>query len=163
MSPRAAWRLQALSFTQVHDYTAGEADWFAYGLPMEGANSSILHTGEIVRHDIPRCGLSERIGDVQQRVEAAGWDRCVVVNEDEIVLGLLRERELAGDSNGTVEAVMRSGPATYRPDTTVIDGVGQLAKRNVSGVLVTRSDGTLLGWLRREDAEQVSTKGSTSD
>jgi predicted transcriptional regulator len=159
LSPRAAWRLEALGFTQVYDYTAGEADWFAYGLAMEGANSSIPHISEVVRREVPRCGPRERIGDVQQRVEGTGWNRCVVVNEDEIVLGLLRERELAGDSDGTVESVMRSGPATYRPDTAVTDAVEQLAKRDVSGVLVTRSDGTLLGWLLRADAERVAAKG----
>jgi CBS domain-containing protein len=153
MSPRAAWRLETLGFTDVYEYTAGEADWFAYGLPMEGANASIPHVGDVARPDIPRCSLAERIGEVQQRVTAAGWDRCVVVNPDEIVLGLLRPQELAGDPDGVVEAVMRSGPTTYRPDTTVADAAQQLARRNVSGVLVARSDGSLLGWLRREDAD----------
>jgi len=109
----------------------------------------------VARRDIPRCTLGERIGDVQQRVQAAGWDRSVVVNEHEIVLGLVRDRELAGDPDGTVEAVMRSGPATYRPDMVVSAAVEQLTRRKVSGVLVTRSDGTLLGWLRRDDAERV--------
>ena len=155
MSPRAAWRLETLGFSEVYDYTAGEADWFASGLPMEGANAAFPYVGEVARRDIPRCTLRERIGDVQQRVQAAGWDRSVVVNEHEIVLGLLRERELAGDPAGTIEAVMRSGPATYRPDTVVRAAVEQLAKRKVSGVLVTRSDGTLLGWLRRDDAERA--------
>jgi predicted transcriptional regulator len=156
MSPRAAWRLETLGFTDVYEYTAGEADWLAYGLPMEGANASIPHVRDIARPDIPRCTLSERMGDVQPRVAAAGWDRCVVVNPNDIVLGLLRPQELVGDPDGIVEAVMRSGPTTYRPDTTVADAAQQLVKRNVAGVLVARSDGTLLGWLRREDAERVA-------
>jgi len=156
MSPRAAWRLEALGFSEIFEYTAGEADWFASGLPMEGANAALPHVGDVARQDIPRCTLGERIGDVQQRVQVARWDRSVVVNEHEIVLGLLRERELAGDPDGTVEAVMRSGPATYRPDVVVSDALAQLTERKVSGVLVTRSDGTLLGWLRREDVETVA-------
>jgi CBS domain-containing protein len=163
MSPRAAWRLEGLGFTEVYEYTAGEADWFAYGLTMEGANASIPHVGEVARRDIPRCDLRERIGDVQQRVEAAGWDRCVVVNEDDIVLGLLRPQELGGDPDNTVEAVMRPGPTTYRLDTTVSDALEQFRKRQVSGVLVSRSDGTLVGWLRRDDAEQVAAEGTTAD
>jgi len=162
MSPRAAWRLETLGFSEVYDYTAGEADWFAFGLPMEGANAALPHVGDVARQDIPRCTLGERIGDVQQRVQVARWDRSVVVNEHEIVLGLLRERELAGDPDGTVEAVMRSGPATYRPDMVVSAAVEQLTKRKVSGVLVTRSDGTLLGWLRGDDAEKAAHKETTS-
>lgn len=162
MSPRAAWRLEALDFSEVYDYTAGEADWFAAGLPMEGANAALPHVGDVARQDIPRCNLGERIGDVLQRVQAVGWDRSVVVNEQEIVLGLVRDRELAGDPDGTVEAVMRSGPATYRPDTVVSAAVEQLAKREVSGLLVTRSDGTLLGWLRRDDAERAITMETTA-
>lgn len=156
MSPRAAWRLDALGFTQVYDYTAGEADWFAYGLPMDGANATVPRIGELVRRDIPRCNVREGIGGVRQRVEAAGWDRCVVVNDTSVVLGLLRTVELSGDPNAIVEAVMRSGPATYRPDTTVTDAVQQLTNRKVAGVLVTRVDGTLLGWLRRDDAERLT-------
>lgn len=158
MSPRAAWRLETLGFSEVYDYTAGEADWFASGLPMEGANAAVPHVGDMARRDIPRCALGERIGDVQQRVQAVGRDRCVVVNEHEIVLGLLRDRELAGDPDSTVEAVMRAGPATYRPDVVVSDALAQLTERKASGVLVTRSDGTLLGWLRREDVETVAGK-----
>jgi len=155
MSPRAAWRLEALGFSEIFEYTAGEADWFASGLPMEGANAALPHVGDVARQDIPRCNLAERIGDVLQRVQAVGWDRSIVVNEQEIVLGLVRDRELAGDPDGTVEAVMRAGPATYRPDVVVSDALAQLTERKVSGVLVTRSDGTLLGWLRRDDAERI--------
>lgn len=83
-----------------------------------------------------------------------------VARKRSIVLGLLRDRELAGDPDGTVEAVMRAGSATYRPDVVVSDALAQLTERKVSGVLVTRSDGTLLGWLRREDVETVAGKDS---
>ena len=41
MSPRAAWRLDSLGFQQVYDYVAGEADWFASGLPREGRDAAI--------------------------------------------------------------------------------------------------------------------------
>jgi rhodanese-related sulfurtransferase len=36
MSPRAAWRLESIGFTEVHDYVAGKADWGSAGLPLEG-------------------------------------------------------------------------------------------------------------------------------
>jgi CBS domain-containing protein len=156
MSPRAAWRLESLGFTDVYHYVPGEADWFAYGLPMEGAQAALPRVGEFARRDVPRCSLSERIGEARDRVRAAGWDICVVVNEEEVVLGLLRERELAADPNATTDQVMRSGPATFRPDALVADVVERMEKRGVGGVLVTRSDGRLIGWLRREDAARVA-------
>ena len=31
MSPRAAWRLEALGFGGVYDYVAGKVDWIAAG------------------------------------------------------------------------------------------------------------------------------------
>jgi CBS domain-containing protein len=151
MSPRAAWRLESLGFTAVYDYVPGEADWFAYGLPMEGAQAALPRVGQRARRDVPRCRLAERIGEVGDQVRAANWTICVVVNEETVVLGLLRERELAADPNATADQVMRSGPATYRPDALIADVVERMDRRGVSGVLVTLSDGRLLGWLRRED------------
>ena len=35
MSPRAAWRLEALGYPEVYDYVAGKSDWMAAGLPTE--------------------------------------------------------------------------------------------------------------------------------
>jgi CBS domain-containing protein len=151
MSPRAAWRLESLGFRAVYDYVPGEADWFAFGLPMEGAQAALPRVGRSARRDIPRCSLEEKIGAVGDRVRSAGWDICVVLNEQEVVLGLLRERELAADPNATVDQVMRSGPATFRPDALVADVVERMDRRGVEGVLVTLSDGRLVGWLRRED------------
>ena len=152
MSSRAAWRLESLGFTEVYDYVPGEADWFAYGLPMEGVQAALPRVGQLARQDVPRCGLSEEVGAIRDRVKAAGWSVCAVVNDEDVVLGLLRERELAADPDTTAEHVMRSGPATYRPDALVKDVAQQLETRGVPGVLVTRSDGRLVGWLRHDDA-----------
>lgn len=153
MSPRAASRLESLGFSQVYDYVPGEADWFAYGLPMEGAQAALPRVGVVARHDVPRCALRDRISDVRERVETAGWDVCVVVNERDVVLGLLRKREMQAEGEATVEQVMRSGPATYRPDTLLSEALERLREHRTSGVLVTRSDGVLIGWLRRDDGE----------
>ena len=161
MSPRAAWRLESLGFTEVYDYVPGEADWFAYGWPLEGAGAALPRVGAVARLDMPRCALAERIGEVRDRVQAAGWDVCAVVNEEQVVLGLLRAREFEVDPSAVVEQTLRAGPATYRPDALVSDVLEHLRQRKVGGVLVTRSDGTLLGWLRREDAERTEATGNS--
>ncbi|TMK86300.1 MAG: hypothetical protein E6G44_03940, partial [Actinobacteria bacterium] len=66
--------------------------------------------GDVARKDVPTCEMAERLGDVRERVRAAGWNVCVVVNEERIVLGLLRQRELDGDADLTIERAMRPGP-----------------------------------------------------
>ena len=94
MSPRAAWRLESLGFTQVFDYVPGKADWFASGLPREGKLASVPTIGGVARRDVPTCALAEKVENARDRVRAAGWDRCVVVSKERVVLGLLREKEL---------------------------------------------------------------------
>lgn len=93
---------------------------------------------------------------MREAVKAAGWNVCVVVNQETVVLGLLRERELAAAPEKRADQVMRSGPATYRPDALVADVVQAMETRDVRGVLVTLSDGRLVGWLRRDDAAQAA-------
>ena len=156
MSPRAAWRLEGLGFERVYDYVPGKADWFASGLPREGRLASVPTIGEAARRDVPTCAPAEKVGAVRERLRKAGWDRCVVVNKDRVVLGLLRERELSSDPKSPVEEAMRNGPATFRPN----EPVGKMAKRmharGATAVLVTTSDGRLVGLLHRKDVEQLA-------
>ena len=49
---------------------------------------------DVARKDVPTCSVEERLGDVAERVKGVGWDVCVVVNEERIVFGLLRSKEL---------------------------------------------------------------------
>src|SRR5579884_675687 len=105
MSPRAAWRLESLGFRQVYDYTAGKLDWMAAGLPTEGTGASRPRAGDLARQEVPTCRLDERLGEVRDRVRARGWNAAVVVNEQRVVLGLLRARELEADGDRGVEAV----------------------------------------------------------
>jgi len=57
----------------------------------------------VARSDVPTCGLQEPLGAVVQRVRAAGWDACVVVNSERVVLGLLRAKELEADPELRIE------------------------------------------------------------
>jgi Mg/Co/Ni transporter MgtE len=83
-------------------------------------------------------------------------DRCVVVNEERVVLGLLRENELASNPEASVEEVMRNGPATFRPNESVEKMLKGMQARGASAVLVTTSDGRLVGLLYRKDAEHLA-------
>ena len=156
MSPRAAWRLEGLGFESVYDYVPGKADWFASGLPKEGRLASLPTTGDAARRDVPTCGPAEEVENARDRVRAAGWDACVVVNKERVVLGLLREKELSSDPKSPVEEAMRNGPATFRPDVPVGKMAERMRERGVRTVLVTTSDGKLVGLLYRDDAERVA-------
>lgn len=50
---------------------------------------------------------------------------------------------------------MTSGPGTIRPSVSLETILERMRGRNLPSVLVTSSDGTLVGLLRREDAEAV--------
>ncbi len=157
MSPRAAWRLEGLGFEKVYDYVPGKVDWAASGLPTEGTLAAAPYAGAAAKRDAPTCAPEEKAKEAWERARRAGWDRCVVVNGERVVLGLLREGDLASsDPEAAVEGVMRNGPATFRPN----EPVGKLAKRmrerGASAVLVTTSDGKLVGLLYREDAERLA-------
>ncbi len=154
MSPRAACRLESLGFTHVFDYVAGKADWFASGLPRAGKEAARPRSGDIARRDVPTCRLTDRIGDVQKRVQAAGWTLCIVVSDSGVVLGRLRQKTLAADPESIVETVMESGPSTIRPDVLLESIMERMRKRNVDNTVVTTSDGRLVGILYRGDAEQ---------
>jgi Mg/Co/Ni transporter MgtE len=155
MSPRAAWRLEAFGFTEVYDYVDGKVDWMAAGLPTEGTNALKPRAGAVARRNVPVCRLEERLGDVQERVTAAGWNACVVVNDERVVLGLLRQKELGADQDQLIEQVMRPGPSTFRPFVLVEEMAKVMADHNLESSPITTSNGRLVGLLTRDDAERV--------
>ena len=141
-----------MGFTQVHDYVAGKLDWLAAGGPIEGTGTATPHAGGVARGDVPTCGLDERLGAVAARVRAAGWDACVVVNQERVVLGLLRAKELEGGPASRIEAAMRPGPSTFRPHVAIAELAHHLVDHDRENAPITTSDGRLVGLLRRGDA-----------
>ncbi len=156
MSPRAAWRLEGLGFEKVYDYVPGKADWAASGLPTEGTLAAVTSAGDAARRDVPTCAPEEKASEAWEHARRAGWDRCVVVNGERVVLGLLREKDLTSDPGASVEDVMRDGPATFRPDAPASKMARRMSERGASAVVVTTSDGRLVGLLYRKDAERLA-------
>ena len=136
MSPRAAARLETLGFDKVYDYVSGKSDWIAAGLP----------AGDIVSH------VGQRLGDVARRARAEGADEVIVVDDRHVVLGRIQGAALDGDPRALIEDVMRSGPATIRPDTPLETVVATLGSAGVSSTLVTDPDGRFTGTVYLEDA-----------
>ena len=154
MSSRAAWRLESLGFSQVYRYAAGKLDWFAFGLPMEGEFAAIPKAGDVVRRDIPTCQLADRVGEVYKRCQAIGWKVCIVVNESNVVLGRLRREAWDAEPDTLVEDVMENGPTTFRPDNFLEPLIKRMREKKVGSVIITNSDGVLIGLLYRKDGEE---------
>lgn len=138
----------------MYDYVGGKLDWLAAGLPSGGTNARRSRAGDVARPDVPTCGLEEPIGPVRERVAAAGWHACVVVNEERVVLGLIRAEELRKGYDERVERVMRPGPSTFRPHVPIDDIVKFMVAHDLPNVPITTSDGKLVGLIRREDVAQ---------
>jgi len=155
MSPRAAARLAAIGFEQVYDYVAGKADWASSGLPIEGDHDSGTRAGAHVRTDVPACAPDDRMPDVRQRVRAEGWDTCFVTDQSGVVVGRIGRAALAGSNDVSVEEAVTLGPSTVRPALELDKAVARMREQNLTMLPVTRSDGVLLGVLRRDDAERA--------
>src|SRR2546422_6638220 len=136
MSPRAAWRLESIGFERVYDYVAGKADWGSFGLPLEGTKGA--RAGEHVRIEVPTCRLEERLQDVRRKVSGAGWDTCIVVNEQGVVLGRLGRKALAMEEDVAVEAGMTAGARTGGPGINPPDIVGRVQRPKLTSAPVTR-------------------------
>jgi len=95
------------------------------------------------------------MADVRQRVGAAGWDTCFVTNAQGVVLGRLGRAALAGSDDVSAEEAMTGGPSTVRPSLELDKATDRMRNQNLTSLPVTRSDGVLVGILRREDAERA--------
>ena len=104
---------------------------------------------------MPACLPSETIEHVGQRVREAGWDVCVVVNEQRVVLGLLGPAVWDTSQKATAEQVMELGPSTFRPNVSLDEMAGYMRDHEMPNALISTSDGVLVGLLCREDAEHA--------
>jgi predicted transcriptional regulator len=135
----------------VYDYVDGKLDWMAAGLPTEGTNAKLPRAGSTARKDVPTCGLKDRLGDVRDRVRAQGWDSVVVINEERVVLGLLRSAELDKDADLLIERAMRPGPSTFRPYVSLHEMAHFMVEHKLENTPITTSDGRLVGLLLAKD------------
>lgn len=115
-------------------------DWLAHGLPWEGEAEAPGTVGEAARQDVPTCRLEETLGAVRER--AQGWDHCLVVNPENIVLGRV---SLEGAGEARIESLLEEGLTTYRPDRPVDKATEQMREKGVESVVVTTPEGRLVG------------------
>jgi Mg/Co/Ni transporter MgtE len=124
-----------------------------YGLPHEGTNVPERLAGNVAHQNVPTCALDDDLGRVRARVRAAGWDTCIVVNEQRVVLGRLGRKVLASDGAESVEQAMTPGPSTVRPSIGADALLERIRSRNLTSFLVTTPDGRLVGLALLSDLE----------
>jgi hypothetical protein len=139
----------------VYEYGPSKLDWFANGLPREGTSADVPWAGDLVRTDVPRARPGERVGELRRRVPQDGFDFCVVVNEQDVVLGLLRGDALGKAAEAEADRVMELGPKTIRPDAPVETLLRSRTDQGSKSWIVTPPNGVLLGVLLRNDAERA--------
>jgi hypothetical protein len=134
-----------LGFKEVYDYRPGKADWFAAGLPREGAEAGVERAGDVAE-EVSTCRSHERVGDVIDRI--AG-EICAVTTEDGCLIGLLK-LDKQTDRNAVVGDVMSDGPGTWRPNVAAKELRDYLKKKGRSQVFITTSDGRLIGLVKAD-------------
>jgi predicted transcriptional regulator len=81
-----------------------------------------------------------------------------VLNEERVVLGLLRAEDLRSGGGEVAERAMHSGPSTFRPHVPIGEMAEYMIEHDLASVPVTTSDGRLLGMLRTKDAAEAALK-----
>ena len=137
----------------VFDYVAGKLDWLSNALPVEGRLTETATVGARADRDVPTCRPTERLSEVRDRLGETRWKACVVINDTRVVLGLL-QNEWEQREDSTVDQIMESGPTTFRPYVSVEQLVDYLQGKELDTILVTTSDGRLVGALTDQDLRQ---------
>ncbi len=123
----------------MYDYVDGKVDWMAYGLPVEGEDGPFV--GQRVA-PAQTCRPEHTAADARALLEESGAEEVIVVAGDDLAVGLLDAEGLEGaPDDAPVLEVMAPVPGSIRPSVTV----ASLADRDADRVLVTTSDGRLLG------------------
>jgi rhodanese-related sulfurtransferase len=149
LSARAAAVLDALGFPDVHDYVGSKTAWLGEGLPVEGDIPATSRAGAIARK-VPTCRIEDRTGELGERF--IGDDGlCVVVDDDEVVLGVVRQETVGLPADTPVADVLLPAPPSVRPSITARDLARSMDDDGRRYVLVTTSHGRLLGIVAAAD------------
>jgi CBS domain-containing protein len=158
MSTRAAWRLESLGFTSIFIYKPGKLDWVSAGLPVEGTSAGIPNLGTVARRDVVTCRLSDPISAVKARMASDPTDPCPIVNDQRILLGLLRSDAIRANGAKTAEEAMISGPVTFRPNVALEEIDRYLTDHKIAHAVVTTPEGELIGLASADDVHRQHTE-----
>jgi CBS domain-containing protein len=135
----------------VYDYAAGKMDWLAADLPFEGTAQL---AGMFTRRSVATTGERTPAAEALRLLEAQGFGPVLVLNEAGVVMGAAyRDRLEAAPGGAEVGTVMRFGVSTVRPSEDAAALAHRMGHAEVTRVVVTRSDGTVIGLFFAEDLD----------
>jgi CBS domain-containing protein len=133
----------------VYDYAAGKADWLAADLPFEG---TARLAGMFTRRGVAIVEERAPAAEALRLLEAQGFGPVLVPNQSGVVMGAAYRDALASAPGGAeTGSVMRFGVSTVRPSEDAAALADRMGRAGVTRVVVTRSDGTLVGLLFAAD------------
>src|SRR6516165_5035290 len=143
MSPRAAWRLEAAGFDPVYDYAPGKADWLAADLPFEGTAEL---AGTFTRRGVATVAETTPAAEALRMLDAQGFGPVLVLNQAGVVMGAAyRDALVSAPGAAETGSVMRFGVSTVRPSEDAAALAHRMSHAEVTRVVATRADGTLVG------------------
>ncbi len=127
----------------MYDYVAGKSDWLAADLPFEGTAEL---AGMFTRRGVAATGERTPAAEALRLLDGQGFGPVVVLNQAGVVMGAAyRDHLEAAPGEAEVGTVMRFGVTTVRPSEDAAALVHRMGHAGVTRVVVTRSDGTLVG------------------
>jgi hypothetical protein len=151
MSARAAWRLEQLGFDDVHDYVAGRRDWQEAGLPVKGTDVRGPTVADAMTLEPPTCSPDDHVGAARALLGES--TQVVVANPSGVILGVMRKESWEAPDDVAVGDVMRLGPSTIRPGSSLGPLVERMRRKDTESVLVSNPEGRIIGVLERGDGE----------
>jgi CBS-domain-containing membrane protein len=130
---------------------AGKMDWLGADLPFDGTAQL---AGTFTRRGVATAGEHTAAAEALGLLEAQGFGPVLVLNEAEVVMGAAyRDRLEAASGTAEVGTVMKFGVSTVRPSEEAAALAHRMGHSGVTRVVVTRSDGTLIGLFFAADVQ----------
>lgn len=107
---------------------------------------------------MPLCSWRDPLDETLRRLGSQDQGFCVVVADDNLVLGMLYADRRTQPGAATVEQAMRPGPTTVRANEPIEPLVERMRGAGIDAILVTDPEGRLLGLLDRTRIRPVSTQ-----
>jgi rhodanese-related sulfurtransferase len=151
LSSRAAALLSAYGFADVRDYANSKTAWLGAGLPAEGRTPTQQRAGAIAHRDVVTASFEDTVGQLAARLGEAPF--AVVVDDERVVLGVVRREALGLPPTTPLPEVLQPAPPTVRPSITADELARSMDDDGQWWVLVSTSIGALVGAVYRDDLD----------
>lgn len=150
LSSRAAALLLRLGFEDVRDYVPSKTAWLGAGLPAEGTVPDHDRAGALADPDVPTVGATADVATAARVLREADAAVCVVVDDDRVVLGTVHANATTLAPGTPVVDALSPAPTSVRPSILRRDLAESMDRNRETWVLVTTSQGALIGIVTRE-------------